>query len=106
MIQIDAAQSGQTLDMRVGEVAELRLAENVTTGFRWQVSRDGSPACRLTDEATLNEGAARPGQGGTHVWRITGIQPGTCDVTLSYGRPWEQNATPARSFEVRIRIAG
>ncbi len=39
MIVVDQSASGQTLDLPVGQVIELRLAENPTTGFRWTVVR-------------------------------------------------------------------
>ncbi len=32
MLQIDASQAGQTVQIAVGEAVELRLAENLTTG--------------------------------------------------------------------------
>ena len=34
---IGEAADGTTIELRVGEAAELRLGENASTGFRWQV---------------------------------------------------------------------
>jgi predicted secreted protein len=110
MLQIDASQAGQTVQIAVGEAVELRLAENLTTGSRWTVLRDGAPACRITDAGSEPDGAVsqppKPGQGSTHVWRIAGIQPGTCDVALAYARPWEAQSPPAAAFDVRFHVEG
>jgi predicted secreted protein len=45
MISVDQNFNGQTVDLPVGQVMELRLAENPTTGYRWTFVRDGKPVC-------------------------------------------------------------
>ena len=110
MLQIDASQSGQTVQIAVGEAVELRLAENRMTGFRWTVLRDGAPECRIADAGPERSGGpnkhARPGHGSTHVWRISGVQAGTCEVALAYARPWERHSMPAAAFDVRFHVEG
>ncbi len=108
MLEIAEALAGQTVKMSVGQVVELRLKENPTTGFRWQFRRNGEPACRIREDFLETDAPtqpARPGQGGTHVWRLEGVQVGVCDLVLVYVRAWEADQTPARSFDVRINVA-
>ena len=108
MLEIAEALIGQTVQVSVGQVAELRLKENPTTGYRWQVRRNGEPACRIREdflEAPPQTLPAQPGQGGTHVWRIEGVKVGICDLALDYVRAWESDQKPAQSFDVRIRVA-
>ncbi|MCW3474146.1 protease inhibitor I42 family protein [Limobrevibacterium gyesilva] len=107
MLTIAEAASGQTVDLPVGQVIELRLQENPTTGFRWHFEKRGEPVCKLADDFLERpEGATVPGQGGTHVWRIEGVQPGTCDMALAYTRAWDPGSKPAATFSVRIRVTG
>ncbi len=110
MLQIDASQTGQTVQIAVGEAVELRLAENRTTGSRWRVVRNGAPACRIADAGSEIHGPRsrhpRPGEGSTHIWRISGVQAGTCEVALAYARPWELHAAPTATFDVRLRVEG
>jgi inhibitor of cysteine peptidase len=103
MVPIDEASAGRTIDIGVGEVIELRLKENPTTGFRWQVSQDPGPACRIAEDHAEPVPAGPPGQGTTHVWRIEAVQPGVCDLALTYGRQWEASA-PANRFDVHIAV--
>lgn len=104
MIQIDSSNAGQTVDMNVGQVAELRLAENATTGFRWKVTRDGGPSCQIKEDFAEPGAQARPGQGGSHIWRISGVRPGVCELAMDYVRSWEPNAASANTFNIRIRV--
>ncbi|MBV9653731.1 MAG: AMP-binding protein, partial [Acetobacteraceae bacterium] len=108
MIHIDAAQAGQVVEIAVGEVVELRLAETAGTGFQWQVAEDGGPNCRITRtfRDSAGGGAVRPGERGTHVWHISGLQPGVCDVALTYRRAWETDTPPAARYAVRLNVRG
>lgn len=109
MQAIGESHDGKTVDLAVGQVIELRLKENPTTGFRWQIRRDGAPACRITEDfiepATKNSPPV-PGQGSSHVWRIEGVQVGTCDMALTYARSWEVDRAPAINFSVHMHVIG
>lgn len=104
MLAIDATSAGQTLTLPVGQVLELRLAENPTTGFRWRFSSDGEPACRVVADSFEKGAEGLPGAGGTHVWTIKGVQAGTCEIALRYDRSWNAEAPPGRSFGVQVRV--
>ena len=45
MLQIRPNDAGRTVDLPVGEIAELRLAEKPGTGFRWRVEETGFRFC-------------------------------------------------------------
>jgi inhibitor of cysteine peptidase len=105
MIAIDSSANGQTVGLAVGETMEVRLAETAGTGFRWRLDKPLEPACRVTEELTVPPPApARPGQPGQHVWRMVGVQVGTCTLAASYARPWETGVTPAAGFTLRITV--
>ncbi|MSP00350.1 MAG: peptidase inhibitor I42 [Acetobacteraceae bacterium] len=107
MLAIDEAFAGQTVSIPVGQVIELRLKENPTTGFRWLFRQDGAPACRIKEDFLETAGETpppRPGQGATHVWRIEAVKAGVCDLALTLGRPWESSLPPAGQFDVRINV--
>ena len=109
MQAISESYNGKMVDLAVGHMIELRLKENPTAGFRWQVGRDGAPACRIVAdfiEPAIKDGPPMPGQGGTHVWRIEGVQAGTCEVMLAYARGWETDRAPAMTFDMNIHVTG
>ena len=102
MRMIDESADGTTIGLGVGEAVELRLPENASTGFRWQLREGGAPACRTSEADRGAPAGAPPGQGGTHAWRIEGAQPGIGDLALDFGRPWE--SASVRRFRLRVRV--
>ena len=99
---VDDSYAGKTVNLPVGQVMELRLAENPTTGFRWSFVSKGEPVCVVVGDAYQAQGGP-PGRGGEHEWRIEGAQVGECDIALDYRRSFEQ-APPARSFTLHVRV--
>lgn len=95
--------NGQTIEMTVGESLEIRLQENPTTGFRWQLIADDGAVCALISDAF--EGPGGPlGRGGEHGWLFKALEPGECDIEFHYRRRWMSAAKPVRTFRIHIRI--
>ncbi len=100
---IDQAYAGHQIQLSVGQVAELRLPENRTTGYRWTVTSADSPACSLAEEGFHVE-PGPPGQGGEHVWRLTAAAPGSCDIQLTYRRSFAPDAPGNTVFTLHLRV--
>ncbi len=103
MLTIDQSYNGRSLDVPVGQVIELRLPANPTTGFAWSIEAAGGPACAVEEGPAAPPGNV-PGQGSEHAWHIRGVQLGTCQIALAYRRPWEAAANPAETFRLDIRV--
>jgi inhibitor of cysteine peptidase len=103
MMHLDETYSGRAVVLAVDGVLQITLAENRTTGFQWSVKSDSEPACMLIlDES---QGAAGPpGKAGTHRWQFRGVRSGTGEIELEYRRPWEKDATPSKTFRLRVRV--
>jgi inhibitor of cysteine peptidase len=99
---IDQNHSGQTVNLPVGQVIELRLAENPTTGYRWTFAADGAPVCVVVSDR-FEGPPGPPGAGGEHTWQIKGAQIGECEIAMQYQRSFEQDAA-ARSFALHVRV--
>jgi len=103
MIHIDAHSSGQQVSLRVGDTVEISLAENPTTGFRWDLQSKAEPACKLL-KSSFEPAKVVPGRGGTHFWQFQAVQAGTGKIELEYRRPWEQDSPPSRVFTLSIHV--
>ncbi len=66
----------------------LRLAENPTTGYRWEVSSSGAGELALIAD-TFVAGAGIPGAGGQRVFRYVCRSPGNVQLEAIKRRPWE-----------------
>jgi inhibitor of cysteine peptidase len=102
VISVDQSVNGQTIDLPVGQVMELRLAENPTTGYRWTFVTDGKPVCVVVADQ-FQRPSGPPGAGGEHSWQIKGVAVGVCDIALRYGRSFEPNA-PGKSFDLHVHV--
>jgi inhibitor of cysteine peptidase len=99
------SSNGQTIRLAVGEVIELRLAENPTTGFRWQLMANEGSACSVVSDR-FEEPSGAPGGGGQHSWMIEATEPGACVIELRYRRRWGEPPEPERTFRVHVLVGG
>ncbi len=93
---------GSTISLSPGEIVELVLDENATTGYLWSIVQrpDG---LHLDDDGLHPPGDARPGAGGQHwfTFHAEGAPEGTLIAELR--RPWETGGSAERTFQVSIR---
>ena len=81
MFSLDESSNERDIELGVGEAFELRLPENPTTGFRWELVSNGGPACLLQGDH-FEPGDRTPGRGGMHVWQFRVAQAGLAILTL------------------------
>jgi len=99
------ADTGKTVDLTVGQSIEIRLPENATTGYRWSVKAIDTSVCEIVADERLAPGKIIPGAPGEHRWRLRATHAGACMLQLVYGRSWQSDASPARTFKVRLHVA-
>jgi inhibitor of cysteine peptidase len=104
MLHLDESSLDRTVRVPVGQVIELRLNENPTTGFRWSFAADGAPVCSVVADK-FERTADRPGAGGEHAWQIEAVRAGTCHLRLVYRRPFGPAAPPARTFALDVEVS-
>jgi inhibitor of cysteine peptidase len=103
MLELDETAHDTEATLRVGQELVLRLPEQPTTGFQWELTLAGAPAGALA-RASFEPPAAGAGGPGRRVWRFRAIQAGEGRIALRYGRPWEPAAPTARAFALRLRV--
>jgi inhibitor of cysteine peptidase len=102
-VRVDESADGQSVDLEAGQLLEVDLPDNPTTGFRWVVTSDGAPACALEGDSYRSPATSRPGQGGRHVWQFRAGPPGQGTIALAYRRPWESDGAE-RTFTLAIAV--
>jgi inhibitor of cysteine peptidase len=101
-VRVTRAQHGTRLSaVQVGDVIEIRLSENPTTGYRWQFTASANLALDTDAFRPVNDGAI--GTGGERVLRYRALEPGKASITAVYCRSWEA-ATPQDRFAVEADI--
>ena len=68
------------------QTVTIPLASNPTTGYSWQVSQSKE---LFTVESSV----------------LTAKEPGTCEVTFSYVRPWEETEEPDEQVVYTFKVS-
>jgi inhibitor of cysteine peptidase len=100
-ILVGEAQNGGTVSVAVGDAVVIRLPENPTTGYRWQVDA----VTRLTLVADeFSSVSSAPGAGGERHLRFITPAPGSFHVQATLRRAWEVDAAPQAQFRVTVQV--
>jgi inhibitor of cysteine peptidase len=104
-IPVTAAQHDTVVVARVGDVLAVRLADNPTTGYRWELVPPDAGAVTLDAEG-FEPSSAAVGSGGTATWRLRVAQAGRVDLHLKRWRPWEGDRSVIERFDVTVDVTG
>ena len=81
------------VSMRVGQVLEIALMANASTGYQWEFISDGAPVLvRTTGPATpppMDTPPPMPGSPSIARWWFRADKPGKATVRMVYRRAWE-----------------
>ena len=98
------AASGTTVSAKVGDRIMVKLKENPTTGYKWDMKF--GPGLKLVIGTffgpSFSPSPPIMGAGGTHTWLVQIDKPGTLTLTGIYARPWESASKGAASFSLTI----
>jgi inhibitor of cysteine peptidase len=98
--------NGRTVSMETGSTFEIRLEENPTTGYGWELEvSDGLTVMEdkfITDLKVEN----LTGSGGVRVWTIGVNKSGDQSVSAVYRRPWENVTADEDTFTLDVMAAG
>lgn len=100
-------QGDAPVTMRVGQVLEVALMANASTGYQWEIVSDGAPVlARTTGPATpppMDTQPPMPGAPSIARWWFRAETPGEATVRLEYRRPWEK-VPPVEVAEYLVRV--
>ena len=111
---ITEANNGTNISLENGSTFYLRLKENPTTGYSWELNlSQGLNVSRGADNisgkyypADQPEGVEHPlvGAGGVYVWEIKAVAEGSQQVKGIYKRPWENETGTEDKFTLNVEV--
>ncbi len=94
---------GESVRVGVGQVLEVALPSNPTTGYSWQVAevpafltQSGEPVFEAREDDDV------VGAGGTEILRFEVTGAGVGVLLLEYRRPWEADVPAEETFALDI----
>jgi len=106
LITVTADQNGKTVTVPEGDVVQITLEENPTTGYQWNATVIGGAVIDAdTYIMSTAAGQGLVGAGGTHEWFITFPDGADGTFDAAYTRPWEETTEGAQTFTVTFTAA-
>ncbi|MBU6228580.1 MAG: protease inhibitor I42 family protein [Cyanobacteria bacterium REEB459] len=95
---------GKTVVAHVGNRVVIRLAENPTTGYVWEMGNADSRLIEIKGSDYQESPGSGVGRGGTRLFSLQAKAPGTVPLLLKLRRPWEAETEVADRFSVTLII--
>jgi inhibitor of cysteine peptidase len=98
-------QNTATVYMNMSSLITVRLPENPTTGYQWNLTT--TDGLRIMDSRYIPSDTTGKlaGSGGTHIWDISPVASGEQKIQAVYGRSWEQPAGNETTFSMTVIVA-
>lgn len=103
-IILSPADQGKTIPTQVGAIVLIRLAENPTTGYRWELTTIDDRYIELQQSDYLPPASANMGSGGTRTFQFKTKAAGTSTLHLILRRSWEAPDKAIEQFSVTLQI--
>lgn len=103
-IIITPSDQGRTFEANQGELIVIRLEENPTTGYQWEVGAVDSQIIEFLDSHYSTTPGTGIGGGGTRAFRFRAKLSGRGQIQLRLRRSWEPVDAAIECFEVNIRV--
>jgi inhibitor of cysteine peptidase len=105
---ITEADNGTTISLENEETFYLRLEENPSTGYSWQINLSEGLSL-LSDKYYSSESSAERqqplvGAGGVHLWEIKANSEGSQQVNGIYKRSWEKTTGTEENFTLNVEV--
>jgi len=104
MRPISENDNGSLVEIRQGEPLQISLAENATTGYRWEIDRYDEDRIEAlsSDSSYPNSGVV--GSGGRAIFTFQGKRAGYGEIVLKHRRSWEKDQPPLAEFRIRVQV--
>lgn len=103
-VVIEKDGEGGEYEVPLGETVSLRLPENPTTGYRWEVESLDNSILGPPASDFWPSGEPSVGTGGTRIFTFEARSPGVTLLRLILKRSWESKQQAADHFEITVQV--
>jgi inhibitor of cysteine peptidase len=100
---VSDADDNKTISLKKGDIFELRLKAQPSTGYSWQVTSIKN-AEKAGEDKIITPEETLPGGVETQIMRFKALAPGEGEIILQYFRPWEKKSESDKKFTVRLNV--
>lgn len=100
-IEVTGADDGTLIEADVGDTILVRMSDNPTTGYRWELEPvTGESMVLVGSDYEPTSGAV--GSGGLATWTLRAAAAGTTPIALKRWRPWQGDASVLARVAVTV----
>ena len=103
-VKLTETDAGSTVEMNVGDMLQVTLEGNPTTGYDWEMASGDAAVLEQLGASTYKADSDLMGAGGQVTLRFKAVAAGQTTLQLVYHRPWETDEPPAQTFEVTVIV--
>jgi inhibitor of cysteine peptidase len=97
--------NGTAVHLKTGEMLEVRLGSNPSTGFAWYIMKGSTTLLKLTSQSQAgppNNGMV--GQPVVQIFNFKAVDKGSDDLMLHYVRSWEAPKPDDKQFILHVTV--
>jgi inhibitor of cysteine peptidase len=98
------SDNGKTETLALGAQFMVKLNENPTTGYSWNISvTDG---LKITNDTFIPPTSGLMGAGGVHTWSVLTTKAGLQEFAGIYMQPWENKTGNETTYMLKVNVTG
>ena len=101
-------EASAAVDLRVGQLLEIRVPVRAGTGYGWQSAGNVPPSLEFVGRHSMPRlpDNSMPGGRETQLLIYRAVASGSGQLTIVYQRPWETGLPPARTVRYQVTVRG
>ncbi len=105
-VKLTETDSGSSVVLRQGQMLEVSLQENGTTGYLWEIvpGAESILSAQGSSYVATNPDPMLSGGGGVRTFTFMAAASGNAVLRIILRQPWMTNVAPAKTFEAAIAV--
>jgi inhibitor of cysteine peptidase len=103
-LTLGESQAGSQSALQVGDMLQVNLEGNPSTGYTWSVEGLDAAVLTLVGEPEFHPASSALGAGGTVTYRFEAVGTGQTTLKLIYSRPFEKGVPPLKTFAASVLV--
>ena len=103
-VRLTHADAGSTIKLHPGDILEIALPANPTTGYAWEVRPGAETVLTQKGVPEFRQDSALLGAGGLMTFRFDALAVGDVPLSLIYHRTFEPGVPPLRTFAINVKV--
>jgi predicted secreted protein len=104
VVRVNEADLGRSVMLRTGDILQVTLAGNISTGYVWELVQNNPDVLRPMGEQEVVPRSSAPGTGEQVITRFEAVGAGTVYLSMLYRRQFEESGAPRKTFQLEVIV--